>query len=456
MSAAPLRAGAARRFEVIGGRALVGRVRVPGDKSLSHRALLLAALAEGESHLVGLSDGDDVVRTARAVGALGASVDRDRVRGGRDRLHHPAGPVDLGNSGTGMRLLAGVVAGYPWQTELCGDQSLSARPMDRIAEPLARMGATVRGRGEQCRPPLVIEGAPLTAVDYTVPMASAQVKSCVLLAGLRAEGETVVREAVLTRVHTEELLRRCGADIAESGDGGSHGPHVVRVRPSTLHAFELDVPGDPSQAAFWVVAGTIVAGSVITLPRVYVGPARRGFLEVLRRMGADIVETAATGPGDLAATAGLTVRAAPLVATDVEAAEIPSLDEVPVLAVAAAVAEGTTVFHDVGELRVKESDRLRAVAALARAFGAGAEVAGDDLVVQGVARLRPGAVDAQGDHRIAMAAAVAALAAGPEPSRVGGWEAVATSYPAFARDLAALQQGTDAGSGAAGPEAGER
>ncbi len=428
-------------FTVEGGHPLVGRLRVPGDKSLSHRALLLGALAPGESRLRGLSDGDDVARTAAALRALGAGVEREPggdtvVRGGRDGLHRPEHPLDMGNSGTTMRLLCGVVAGLPWTTELVGDASLSRRPMDRVAVPLRQMGAEVEGQTPRCLAPLTIRGAALRGIDYTTPVASAQVKACVLLAGLGARGETVVREHVLTRRHTEELLARCGADVTEEGGDGTD--HVVRLHPSELAPLQLDVPGDPSQAAFWVVAACVVPGSEITVERVYVGRGRRGYLDVLTRMGADIDEVPTTGPGDLAATADVVARWGPLRGTVVEASEITGLDEVPVLAVAGACASGHTVFRAVGELRVKESDRLAGVAELVRVFGARAEVDGDDLVVHGAGRLVPGAVDARGDHRMAMAAAVAGLAAGKAPTRIAGWGAVATSYPRFATDLVAL------------------
>ncbi len=429
-------------FTVEGGHPLVGRLRVPGDKSVSHRALLLGALAAGESRVRGLSDGDDVARTAAALRALGARVERVAasgdtvISGGAAALHRPDRPLDMGNSGTTMRLLAGVVAGLPWTTELTGDASLSRRPMDRVAVPLREMGAEVQGRTGRCLPPLTIRGAGLHGIDYTTPVASAQVKSCVLLAGLGARGDTVVREHVLTRRHTEELLVRCGADVTEEGGAGSD--HVVRLRPSELAPLELDVPGDPSQAAFWIVAACVVPDSEVTVEHVYVGRGRRGYLDVLRRMGADIGEVPTTGPGDLDATADVVARFGPLRGTVVEASEITGLDEVPVLAVAGACASGDTVFRAVGELRVKESDRLAGVAELVRVFGARAEVDGDDLVVHGAGRLVPGVVDARGDHRMAMAAAVAGLAAGNEPTRIAGWGAVATSYPRFATDLVAL------------------
>jgi 3-phosphoshikimate 1-carboxyvinyltransferase len=244
---------------------------------------------------------------------------------------------------------------------------------------------------------------------------------------------------VLTRRHTEEMLARCGAQLTEADGPGT--THVVRLTPSTLAPFELDVPGDPSQAAFWVVAACVVPGSEITVERVYVGRGRRGYLDVLARMGALVEEVPVTGPGDLGATADIVARCGPLQATEVHATEITGLDEVPVLAVAAACASGETVFRDVGELRVKESDRLAGVVKLVRTFGARAEVDGDDLCVHGTGRLVPGVLDAGGDHRMAMAAAVAGLAAGGAPTRITGWSAVATSYPRFAADLADLQGG---------------
>jgi len=443
-SAAPGGSDGGAVFTVVGGRPLVGRVRVPGDKSVSHRALLLGALAEGDSVLRGLSDGEDVARTAAAVRALGARVERDApsgalvISGPPGALHEPDGPLDMGNSGTTMRLLAGVVAGEPFTTRLTGDASLSSRPMDRVAVPLREMGATVEGRTERCFAPLTIRGGSLRGIDYTTPMASAQVKSCLLLAGLGAEGDTVVHEPVLTRRHTEELLLRCGARLTEHDGPGDR--HVVALSPSALSPFELDVPGDPSQAAFWIVAACVVPGSEITVERVYVGRGRRGFLDVLGRMGASIDVVPATGPGDLAATADIVVRFGALQGTVVHAAEITGLDEVPVLAVAAACASGDTVFRDVGELRVKESDRLAGVAALVAVFGAQAEVDGDDLTVHGAGRLVAGALDAHGDHRMAMAAAVAGLAAGNEATRIAGWAVVDTSYPRFAADLAALTE----------------
>ena len=437
-------------LEVTGATPLRGRVRVPGDKSISHRALLLAAVAEGRSQLLGLSDGEDVARTAAVVGSLGATVSagtgpprpgRAVVVDGVAVPAQPGGPLDCGNSGTTMRLVAGLVAPHPVHLVLEGDPSLSSRPMDRVAVPLRAMGATVAGRGERCLPPLEVTGGRLRAIDYAPPVPSAQVKSCVLLAGLGAEGTTVVRERVPTRRHTEELLALAGARVTETTEDGEA---VVRVAPGRLRAFGLEVPADPSQAAFWVVAATVVPGSEVVLEGVYAGAGRRGYLDVLRRMGAAVEEVPVEAPGTMAAVADLHVASAPLASTEVAAAEITGLDEVPVLAVAAALAEGTTVFRDVGELRVKESDRLAGVLRLVRAFGAGAEADGDDLVVHGVPRLRPAAVDAGGDHRMAMAAAVAGLACAPASAggtpctTVTGWRATATSYPGFPAHLRML------------------
>ena len=424
---------------VSGGVPLGGELEVPGDKSVSHRALLIGALAEGTTLVRGLSDGDDVRRTLDAVRALGAEVHDDgevvTVTGGRSVLRAPSAPIDCGNSGTGMRLLAGLVAGIEGETVLAGDASLSDRPMDRIASPLSAMGAAVTGRGPRCLPPLTVKGGALRGVTWTPEVASAQVKSAVLLAGLNAWGETVVHERVRTRPHTEELLSLAGADleVVEEGEGAT-----VHLRgPAMLRPLDLVVPGDPSQAAFWVVAACVVAKSALRVRHVYAGRSRTGYLAVLSRMGAAI-EVEEGGPGGGLVTADVSARTSALAGTVVEAGEIPSLDEVPVLAVAAACAQGTTRFVGMGELRVKESDRLEGTARLLAAIGAGARIEGDDLVVEGAgsaAGLSHFRFDSEGDHRMAMAAAVAALAAGPGESEIDGFGGVATSYPAFLTDL---------------------
>ncbi len=414
-------------------RGLRGEIRVPGDKSLSHRALLLAALAEGRSTLRGLSAGDDVAHTALAVAAFGAGVDGGApgdvvVDGGPGRLHEPDAVIDVGNSGTGIRLLAGWSAGLPGLCILQGDGSIARRPMARVVEPLRLMGARIDGRADGAYPPLVVRGGGLQGIDHTPPVASAQVKGSILLAGLGAAGPTTVREAVPTRRHSEELLTAFGAAVVVDGSG------AVTLRPGPLTATDVDIPADPSQAAFWVVAATVVPGSDLLLPRVYVGPGRAGFLDVLERMGASIDRT---GEDPAARTADLRVRAAELTATDVRGDEVPGLiDEIPVLAVAAAHADGLTTFADAAELRVKESDRVATTVAALGAVGVAAAATADGLTVRGSGGrpLEGGRVESAGDHRIAMAAAVAGLAATGSVT-IGGWQAVATSYPTFEEDL---------------------
>ena len=408
-----------------GGR-LTGRLGVPGDKSISHRVLLLAALADGVSTIRGLSDGDDVARTRAVVEALGADVDGSvadglEVHGGR--LQAVEGPLDVGNSGTGIRLLAGMLAGMPFVSVLDGDRSIRGRPMDRVIEPLRAMGATVDGSEGGDGAPLTIRGGCLHGIEYWPPMASAQVKGCVLFAGLSADGPTTVVEPAPTRAHTEELMAATGIDVEATAGR-------VTIHPGRPDPFDHRVAGDPSQAAFWAVGAAILPGSEVVVEGVYAGPARTGFVDVLARMGASIDHDSATGD--------LTVRSADLVGTVVEPSEVPGLvDEVPVLAVAAAYAEGLTRFVGVAELRVKETDRLSTVCSELGAMGVTVWVDGDDLVVEG-GRPRGGDVDSHGDHRIAMACAVAALAA-DGPTTVAGWEAVSTSYPGFGTDLAGLR-----------------
>ena len=410
---------------VTGGRPLRGHITVPGDKSVSHRALILAALAEGTSVVRGLSAGDDVARTRAALEAMGASVDGDKITGGRSRLHEPDDVVDMGNSGTGIRLLAGLCAGFPWMTVLTGDASVRRRPMARVAEPLRAMGARVDGRDDGRLPPLAVRGGSLQGIDYDLPVPSAQVKSALLLAGLSATGDTVVRQPVVTRAHTEEMLAACGAGVEVSADG-----LVVRLRPGELRPFELDVPGDPSQAAFWIVGACVVPGSDVVVDDVYIGPARTAFLDVLERMGADVERMEGRA---------IRARYSPhLRGTDVAGEEVAGLvDEVPVLAVAAAAAEGPTVFRGAHELRVKESDRIATVTSELGALGARIEPTADGLAVVGPARLRGAVATSHGDHRIAMAVAVAGLLAEGE-TVIDGWDAVATSYPGFEHDLERL------------------
>ncbi|HEX4863904.1 MAG TPA: 3-phosphoshikimate 1-carboxyvinyltransferase, partial [Acidimicrobiales bacterium] len=389
----------------------------------------LAAKARGASTIRGLSNGEDVAHTLEAVSAFGAEVRPEgdtavRVQGGA--LHEPTHPIDVGNSGTGIRLLAGWAAGIDGLTILAGDESIARRPMDRVVEPLRLMGAVVEGREGGRFPPLVVRGGSLRGIEYRLPVPSAQVKGAVLLAGVDADGETTVVEDVSTRAHTEELLALCGANISVR-------PGSVTVRRSALSPLDIDVPGDPSHAAFWVVAACITPGSELTVENVYTGVGRAGFVDVLLRMGADLQLVDADPK---TSTATIRARYSLLKATTVHGNEVPSLiDEIPALAVAAAYAEGETVFADAAELKVKESDRIATTVAALSSIGATAEARHDGLVVVGSAGepLAGGAVDAHSDHRIAMSLAVAAAAAGG-PVVVEGWESVATSYPGFAEE----------------------
>ncbi|HEX6391818.1 MAG TPA: 3-phosphoshikimate 1-carboxyvinyltransferase [Acidimicrobiales bacterium] len=408
---------------------LKGRLHVPGDKSISHRCLLLAAKADGTSTIRGLSEGHDVAHTLDAIEAFGAEVDRFatgaiRVRGGSPS--EPQTVIDVGNSGTGIRLLSGWAAGVDGVTVLVGDKSIARRPMDRVAEPLRQMGARIDGREGGRFPPLVVRGGSLHGIEYRVPVPSAQVKGAVLLAGISADGATTVLEDATTRIHTEELLAQCGADISVS-------PGRVTVRRSVLSPLDIDVPGDPSQAAFWIVAACVTPGSDLTVERVYTGVARAGFLEVLRRMGADIQ---VTDEDPANSTSTIRARYSPLTSTRVDGTEVPTLiDEIPVLAVAAALADGETVFADASELKVKESDRIASTVAALSSIGGTAEPRDDGLVVWGSGGkpLAGGAVDAAGDHRIAMAMAVAGMASASRVS-IEGWDSVMTSYPDFEQD----------------------
>jgi 3-phosphoshikimate 1-carboxyvinyltransferase len=341
-------------------------------------------------------------------------------------MREPPEVIDVGNSGTGIRLLSGWAAAIDGLTVLAGDASVARRPMDRVTDPLRQMGARIDGREGGRFPPLVVRGGRLHGIDYSPSVPSAQVKGALLLAGLSASGPTTVRERLPTRMHTEELLQLCGADIRRT-------PGAVTVLPSLLHPFDLEVPGDPSQAAFWIVAACITPGSELTVEHVYVGSGRAGFIDVLRRMGAS-VEFSEIDPDT--STADISARYSPLQATEVGGPEVPSLiDEIPVLAVAAAAAEGDTAFADAAELRVKESDRIATVVSALAALGARSESRPDGLVVHGQSGrpLRGGKVDSVGDHRVAMAMAVAALISA-EPVEIAGWEAVATSYPTFEED----------------------
>jgi 3-phosphoshikimate 1-carboxyvinyltransferase len=424
--------------------ALTGKVRVPGDKSISHRALILGTLAVGQTKISGLLEGEDVINTANAMRALGATVERTgnfewSVRGvGVAGFAPPQAPLDFGNSGTGCRLVMGAVAGCPITAVFDGDASLRSRPMRRVLDPLELIGARVGASGEAGRLPLTLVGArePLPVV-YRTPVASAQIKSAVLLAGLAAPGTTTVIETEASRDHTELMLRHFGAEIVSSAEGG-HGRKIVLTGQPELHGSEVVVPADPSSAAFPIVAALIVEGSELILSDVMTNPLRTGLFTTLREMGAWIEQTEVRGDtGE--PMARLRVRASKLRGVEVPPERAPSMiDEYLVLAVAAAFAEGTTVMRGLQELRVKESDRLEATAAMLRVNGVKAEISGDDLIVEGRGHVPgEGLVATHMDHRIAMSALVMGLAA-DKPVKVDDTAFIATSFPDFIPMMRAL------------------
>jgi 3-phosphoshikimate 1-carboxyvinyltransferase len=452
-----IRADAAR---VAPAARLRGELRLPGDKSISHRALLLATLARGESRITGAGDGADVRSTAGIMRALGAAVERFEVEApddrnveyrvvspGADGLTEPAAALDCGNSGTSLRLIAGMVAGLRMTSILDGDASLRRRPVARIIEPLRAMGAELHARNDDSLPPLTVVGhTPLRAVDVTTPVPSAQVKSAILLAALRADGRTTVRERVATRDHTERMLRARGVpvDRVAEDDGGVSWSMNGGV---AVQAIDQQVPGDVSAAAFWLVAASIHPDAELTLRHVGVNPTRRAVIDLLRAMGADIEERPVGGSAsgeparaDEAAGAGepmadLVVRSAELRAIDLGPADVATaIDEIPVLCLAAARARGTTTIRGAGELRHKESDRIAGIAAGLTAMGVHVEVDGDDLRIRGAGTLRGATTDSLDDHRLAMTFAVAGLSA-TDPMTIERPDSAAISYPGFLSDL---------------------
>ena len=406
---------------------LAGRARVPGDKSVGHRALMLGALCDGVVEVTGLSDGEDNLSTARVLGQLGVRIERDgdgaRVHGvGLDGLRAPAAPLDCGNSGTTMRVLLGILAGQPFEATLVGDHSLTRRPMRRVLEPLTRMGLTVVAARDGGFPPLTVRGArPLTGLVYASPIASAQVKSAVLLAGLWAAGETRVDEPGLSRDHTERMLAWLGTPPA--------------ARP-------IHVPGDLSSAAFLLGAALLVEGSDVVIEDVGVNPTRTGFLDIVAAMGAN-VDRGAPRERNHEPAADLGVRWGELRGVEVAGdLALRALDELPLVATLAARARGVTRIRDAKELRVKESDRIAQTARMLRSFGVAVDEHDDGLTVHGDPDrpLTAGDVDADGDHRIAMCANLLALVA-PAGTRIAGAESIATSFPSFHACLRGLGAG---------------
>jgi 3-phosphoshikimate 1-carboxyvinyltransferase len=434
---------------------LHGTVTIPGDKSIGHRALLFSLLSQTPIRVLGLGDGADNGRSARAITALGGRIAKDGdallITGtGLDAMTAPAAPIDCGNSGTTIRLLCGLLAGQRFATTLVGDESLSKRPMRRVIEPLAQMGGSIKGQavaagtaqgGDQdVTPPLVVGPAsgPLSAIDYALPMASAQVKTAILLAALYADGATTVTEPGPSRDHSERMLAYLGA------------PLTVRGRATTIDTRNWDrklagagfeVPADPSSSAFLVAAALVAGAREVRLPGICVNPTRTGFLDAIRAMGGEVTleDARQAGPEPVAT---LVVRGA---ARELKATEIAgdlavrSIDELPILAVLAARARGTTVVRNAEELRVKESDRIATTCAMLRGFGVTCEAHPDGFTVEGRADgpLTPARVHAEGDHRIAMAAAVAGLVASGT-THIDDADNVATSYPGFAAALTQL------------------
>ena len=438
-------AAAPARYRVQPGGRITGTLSVPGDKSISHRALMLGAIAEGDTHISGFLAGEDCLSTARALGALGVRIERPRetealVHGvGAAGLAGSATALDMGNAGTAMRLFTGLLAPQRFNSTLIGDASLMRRPMQRVVVPLAMMGAQIRTHDG--RPPVEIRGTPhLRAIDYSLPVASAQVKSAVLLAGLAAAGRTSVTEPAPSRDHTERMLSAFGVRLEREGR------RVALEGGQTLRGTAIAVPADFSSAAFFIVAACLAASPSLTLTNVGVNPTRTGLIELLRRMGADIrvqARSAAGSPGG-EPVADLEIRPSRLRGITVSETEVPlAIDEFPVFFVAAACATGETLVRGALELRVKESDRLAAMAAGLTTLGVENQLLPDGLWVRGAEGLGGGTIDSRGDHRIAMAFAVASLRASA-PIEILDVANVATSFPGFVDTARAAGLGVEA------------
>ena len=416
-------------FAVQPGGALTGRIRVPGDKSISHRSIMLGALAEGTTDISGFLEGEDSLATLRAFRAMGVDIEgpdsgRVVVHGvGLHGLKPPARPLDLGNSGTSMRLLSGLLAGQAFDTELVGDSSLMSRPMRRVTAPLAQMGAVIATTDAGTAPLRISGGQRLQGIDYAMPVASAQVKSCLLLAGLYAAGRTCVHEPAPTRDHTERMLNGMGYSV------NCHDSVACLDGGGSLTATAIDVPADISSAAFFLVGASIASGSGLVLEHVGINPTRTGVLEILKLMGADIeIQNPREVGGE--PVADLRVRSARLRGIDIPVEQVPlAIDEFPALFVAAACAEGRTVLTGAEELRVKESDRIQVMADGLQALGVNAEPTPDGLIIQGGA-IGGGTVNSHGDHRIAMSFAMAALRATGAVT-ITDCANVNTSFPGF-------------------------
>ena len=419
-------------------RVLDSTLSVPGDKSISHRALLFNAIALGEARLTGLSDGEDVLSTMRCLKAMGVGIEAGQLPGaavvyGTDHgLREPTDILDAGNSGTSMRLLFGLLAAQSFTSVLTGDDSLRARPMGRIVQPLKTMGAQIMGREGDTLAPLTIRGGALQGIEYTMPVASAQVKSSIMLAGLSANGETILHQPAHSRDHTERMLAAMGAPVKAEG-------FTLVLQPARLRAVDIAIPGDVSAAAFWLVAGLCHPNARIVVRNVGLNPSRIGILEVLQAMGAGsnlrLTEERTVGGEPVA---DLVVESGQLKGAEIGGDIIPRvIDELPVLAVAACFAEGTTVIRDAGELRFKESDRIDTTVGELKKLGARIEAQPDGMIVQGTGHLKGAACQSHGDHRLAMALAVVGTLAEGETT-IDGADAAVVSYPDFWQHLAQL------------------
>jgi 3-phosphoshikimate 1-carboxyvinyltransferase len=428
----------AMRQRVEAPRALSGEVNPPGDKSISHRAAILNSIAVGTAKVSNFAQSADCFATVSCLRALGVKIEYPKgetlfIQGaGESGLREAEDVLDAENSATTMRLMAGLLASQPFLSVITGDQSLRSRPMDRVIQPLRLMGAQIWGRDADSKAPLVIKGGRLKGIRYALPVASAQLKSALLLAALFAEGETVVIEPSPSRDHTERMLKAMGARIKMGGND-------ISIAPSLLKAIDLNVPGDLSSAAFWLVAGSVHPEAHIRIRDTGLNPTRSGIIDVLRDMGANLgIENERVSCGE--PLADLSVQSSRLHGTEISGELIPRvIDEIPLIALAAAVAEGNTVIRDARELRVKETDRISATVKELSKLGADIDELPDGMVIRGVKKLRGGACDSHGDHRVAMMLGIAALIAEGE-TVIDNAEVVNISYPKFWQDLARLSE----------------
>ena len=418
---------------------LNGSIRVPGDKSISHRSIIFGSLAEGQTKVYDILRGEDVLSTMQVFRDLGVKIeDKDGVitiQGvGMDGLKAPKNALDMGNSGTSIRLISGVLAGAEFEVEMFGDDSLSKRPMDRVTLPLKRMGVSISGQTEQDLPPLHLRGTKhLTPIHYELPIASAQVKSALIFAALQAQGQSVIVEKECTRNHTEDMLRQFGGDLTVDGK------EITINGPQTLTGQTVVVPGDISSAAFWLVAGLIVPNSRVELKNVGISETRTGILDVIRAMGGRL-EITEINP--IVKSATLTVETSDLRGTEIGGSLIPRLiDELPIIALLATQAEGVTIIKDAEELKVKETDRIQVVADALNSMGADITPTEDGMIIKGQSTLHRARVNTFGDHRIGMMTAIAALLVPDGEVELDRAEAINTSYPGFFNDLETLIHG---------------